>query len=243
MRRWRDAAVDRYGLTPPPVPAWARHANIIEFNMNPNNTAKGFTRLDDPKCKALLQSWHEIGFTVIYGVSDKNVGQNWLSPFNYEPCAEVGGHEAERRMLTWVHELGLHMTLWVTTVGMDRDAPEVAAQQEWFTHRANGDLFYAWDSTPETHYLGYAPDADPLSAGWRQWLKEQVRGVIARGYDGIFIDGCIPRADNHARWPGPVKAATAWRTRCASWRIRAHTRRFSHHLHRGRQPGAQVRAK
>jgi len=27
--------------------------------------------------------------------------------------------------------------------------------------------------------------------------------VIGRGYDGIFIDGCIPRASNHARWAWP----------------------------------------
>ena len=203
MRHWRDAAATRYGLTPPPAPAWARRANIIEFNMNPENTAKGFTRLDDPKCRALLQSWKEMGFTVIYGVSDNHVGQHWLSPFDYEPCEAVGGRAAERQMLAWVHELGLHMTLWVTTVGIDRDAREVAEHADWFTHRRNGDLFYAWDSTPATQYRGYAPDADPLSAGWRRWLQEQVRGVIGRGYDGIFIDGCIPRASNHARWSWP----------------------------------------
>ena len=27
--------------------------------------------------------------------------------------------------------------------------------------------------------------------------------MIGRGYDGIFIDGCIPRASNHARWSWP----------------------------------------
>jgi len=104
--------------------------------------------------------------------------------------------------LRWARELGFHTTLWVTTVGIDRDAVEVTAHPDWFTRRTNGALFYAWDSHPPD-YLGYAPDGDPLSTGWRAWLKDQVRQVIARGYDGIFIDGCIPRASNHARWAWP----------------------------------------
>jgi hypothetical protein len=203
LRAWRDAAAERYGLRSPETPAWARRANIIEFNMNPDNTEHAFTRLDDPRCRETLARWKAQGYTAIFAVSDNHVGINWLSPLDYDPCEAVGGEVGERQMLAWAHELGFRIFLWVTTVGIDRNAPEVAAHPDWFTHRRDGSLFYAWDSTPENGYVGYAPDGDPLSAGWRGWLKAQVRRVIGRGYDGVFIDGCIPRASNHARWAWP----------------------------------------
>ena len=202
MRRWRDTAAERSGTGSPPTPEWCRRANIIEFNMNPGNTAKGFTRLDDPKCREMLMRWKDLGYNAIFAVSDNHVGQNWLSPFDYDPCDAVGGAAGERQMLAWAHELGFHIFLWVTTVGIDRDAAEVREHPDWFTHRPNGKPFYAWDShAPD--YLGYAPDGDPMSAGWRDWLKNQAQRVVGRCYDGIFIDGCIPRASNHARWAWP----------------------------------------
>lgn len=202
MRYWRDTAEARYGLVSPHTPEWVRQCNMIEFNMNPDNTEHTFTRLDDPRCCALLERWKTMGYDAIFAVSPNHVGINWLSPFDYEPCEAVGGSEGERQMLQWAHELGFHIYLWVTTVGIDRNASEVREHPEWFTHRPNGDLFYCWDSKAPD-YLGYAPDGDPLSSGWRQWLKQQTSQVVARGYDGIFIDGCIPRASNHARWSWP----------------------------------------
>ncbi len=203
LRAWRDWAAIRYGVHSPATPAWARTANIIEFNMNPENTEHPFTRLDDPRCKEQLERWKAMGFTAIFAVSDNNVGINWLSPLDYDPAPAVGGEAGERQMLQWAHDLGFHIFLWVTTVGIDRNAPEVAAHPEWFTHRADGSLFYAWDSNPANNFVGYAPDGDPLSTGWRAWLKDQVRRVVGRGFDGVFIDGCIPRASNHARWAWP----------------------------------------
>lgn len=204
MRAWRDAAAARHGLVSPATPEWCRRANIIEFNMNPANAAEnGFTRLDDPRCHELLRTWKEMGFTAIFAVSHNRVGQNWLSPFDYEPCAAVGGHAGEAQMLAWAHALGMRIFLWITTVGVDRDAPEVKAHPDWFTHRPDGSLFYAWDSNPANGYVGYAPDGDPQSSGWRDWLKQQARRVVTRGFDGVFIDGCIPRASNHARWAWP----------------------------------------
>jgi len=205
MRAWRDAAGARYGLVSPQTPEWVRQANIIEFNMNPDNAEFPFKRLDDPRCREVLERWKAMGYNAIFGVSCNNVGINWLSPFDYEPCEAVGGIAGERQMLEWAHGLGIKIFLWVTTVGIDRNAPEVRAHPEWFTHRRNGDLFYCWDSKAPD-FLGYAPDGDPLSSGWRQWLKDQVSRVVARGYDGIFIDGCIPRADNHLRWAWPGEA-------------------------------------
>lgn len=209
MRRWRDEAATRYRLLPPPPPDWARRANIIEWNMNPKSSGNGFTRLDDPEARAMLERWKSMGYNAIFAVSCNHVGQNWLSPFDYEPCAEVGGIDAERTALRWAHELGFRIFLWVTTVGVDRDAPEVKRYPDWFTHRPGGQLFYAWDSYPKNNFVGYAPDADPLATGWRKWLKDQVSSVIARGYDGIFVDGCIPRASNHARWSWPGESRNA----------------------------------
>lgn len=202
MRAWRDNAAGRYGLIPHKAPDWMRKGNIIEFNMNPD-AGHGFTRLDDPKCKDLLERWRSLGYSVIHAVSPNHVGQNWLSPLDYAPREEVGGIAGERQALDWAHELGFHIYLWVTTVGIDRDAPKVKNHPEWFTHRPNGDLFYAWNSDPPD-FISYAPDGDPLSTGWRNWLKEQVRFIIERGYDGIYVDGLTPRASNHSRydWPG-----------------------------------------
>lgn len=202
MRRWRDAAATRYGLLPPKKPAWIRHANAIFFNMNPDQAMYGFKNLADPKCRAMLKRWSDMGFTAIYSVSDNNVGMNWLSPYDYEPRPDVGGESGERQMLEWAHEFGLNIYLWVTTVGVDRNSRLVPENPDWFTHRINGDLFYAWESHPPL-YLGYAPDADPTSRGWREWLKGQAQRVIERGFDGIFVDGLIPRASNHARWFWP----------------------------------------
>ena len=208
LRCWRDGAAAR-GFIAPTVPQWLRHSNWIEFNMNPTNTDKGFTRLDDPKCLEMLKRWKDMGYNAIWAVSPNHVVLNFLSPLDYEPCDAVGGMEAERTCLRWMHELGFRVTLWVTTVGIDRNSPLVKEHSEWFTHRRNGELFYAWDSGLDNHFVGYAPDADPLSSGWRLWLMDQVRSVLARGYDGINIDGCIPRASNHARsgWPGETRNA------------------------------------
>lgn len=203
LRNWRDKAASRYGLTSVQAPKWLRESNMVEFNMNPESNGHPFTRLDDERCYQLLQGWKDLGYNSIFAVSCNNVGINWLSPYDYRPSDKVGGAPAEAKFLQWAKELGFHVLLWVTTVGIDRNAPEVRDHPEWFTLRANGEYFYAWDSNPQNNYLGYAPDADPLSSGWRQWLREQVRDVIERGYDGIFIDGCIPRADNHARWNWP----------------------------------------
>jgi len=199
MRCWRDTAAERRGLVPPAAPEWARRMNIIEFNMNPGFKTKGFTRLDDPLCCEMLVRWKDMCYTAIFALSPFHCGANLVSPFDYDPCPEVGGAEAERQFLRWARELGFHVFLWVTTTGVDRDSPPAREHADWFTHRPNGDFFYAWDSTPATRYIGYVPDGDPLSAGWRGWLKEQVGRVIGRGYDGIFVDGCIPRASNHAR--------------------------------------------
>ncbi len=215
IRLWRDAAADRYKLVPPPAPDWFRRCNIIEFNMNPENRDKGFTRLDDPKCRQMLFRWHDLGYNAIFAVSCNNVGLNWLSPFDYDPAPAVGGIEAEKQFLAWAKEAGFHVFLWVTTVGIDRNAPEVAQHPDWFTHRPDGSLFYAWDSTAKTNFVGYAPDADPLSSGWRNWLKNQILRVVQRGYIGVFIDGLIPRASNHARcaWPGEGRNAVEDQTR------------------------------
>ena len=202
LRRWRDTAAERYGLAAPDSPQWARHATAIFFNMNPDQAVNGFKSLSDPRCRDMLKRWSAMGFTAIYSVSDNNVGMNWLSPFDYEPRPDVGGLPAEKQMLDWVHEFGMRIYLWVTTVGVDRNCRLSADHPDWFTRRTNGEPFYAWESHPP-QYLGYAPDADPTSRGWREWLKGQARRVIERGFDGIFVDGLIPRASNHARWAWP----------------------------------------
>lgn len=202
MRQWRDAASSRYGLTPPSVPDWLRRGNMIEINLNPENELKGFTRLDDLTCRRLMQNWREMGYDVLFTVSQFSAGKNWLSPFDYEPANAVGGLNAEKQFLNWARELGFHVIIWITTVGLDSEADVVRKYPQWFTFRPHGQLFYAWDSHfPD--FIGYAPDADPLATGWRTWLKKQVSRIIARGYHGIFIDGCIPRASNHARWLWP----------------------------------------
>jgi len=193
---WRDRAETR-GLRACPTPAWVRQSKVIEFNMSEKNIANGFSRLDDPKCLEMLKRWRAMGFDSIFCVAQFKSINGWLSPVNYDSKEEIGGFEAEKQCIQWMHELGFKPFLWVTTVGIDRQAPEVSKHPEWFTHRRNGEFFYAWDSGPQNGYLGYAPDGDATSAGWRAWLKDQIKRVVERGYEGVFIDGCIPRADNH----------------------------------------------
>lgn len=206
---WRDRAALSRGLTACPTPRWVRHSKVIEFNMSEKNVANGFTRLDDPKCREMMKRWRDMGYDAIFCVAQFKSIHGWLSPVSYDPKEDIGGFAAEATCLRWMHELGFKPFLWVTTVGIDRDAPEVAKHPDWFTHRRNGEFFYAWDSGPANGYLGYAPDGDATSSGWRAWMKDQVKRVIDRGYDGVFIDGCIPRADNHAKWFWPGEGRNA----------------------------------
>lgn len=208
FRAWRDAAGERFGLRPPAPPSWVRGGAIIEWNFNPDQRVHGVTRLDEAGTLALAQRWRDCGYTAIYGVSCNRVGPGgWLSPVDYTPRDEVGGAAAERSFLDYVHELGLHAFLWVTTVGIDRHVPVVAAQPDWWTHRADGKPYYAWGASDLPDQVGYAPDGDPGSTGWCRWLDVQVREVVARGWDGVFIDGILPRSDNHLRrdWPGEAR--------------------------------------
>lgn len=200
---WRDQAQARYGLQAPPAPQWARRANIVEFNSYIHNTKKDFTRLDDPKCLQLLKTWKDMGYNMIFTVGHFNSCLGFLSPLDYDPCEASGGAAAEKQYLDWAAQLGFKVILWVTTVGLDRTSPLVARHPEWWTHRPNGDLFYCWDSYPKNNFVGYAPDGDPVSRGWREHLAGEITKVIGRGYSGVFIDGCIPRASNHLRWDWP----------------------------------------
>ncbi len=220
---WRDAAAERYGLVAPKKSKWIRHANITHYDMNPEHNGLPFKRLDDPRVREMLAGWRAKGYNLVFAISDNHVGQNWLSPFDYDPRDDVGGVAAEKQMLDWAHELGLRVYLWMTTVGIDRDSPEVKTHPDWFTHRLNGEPFYAWDSNAKNNFLGYAPDADPLSRGWREWLLGQIRRVIGRGYDAIFIDGCIPRASNHLRWywPGESRNSVEDQVRQITAEVRA----------------------
>lgn len=202
LRRWRDQAAARYGFTTKPIPARVRHSNALAVYLNER-------RLDDPAWPELMLGWQAMGFNSLFGIAPNHTLTHALSPVDYDPCEQLGGTMAERQWLEWVHALGMTAYLWVTTVGLDRDAPPVLAHADWWTHRADGSLFYAWDSTPASGYVGYAPDADPLSAGWRAWLTAQTGQVMERGWDGVGIDGCIPRADNHAVWDWPGRARNA----------------------------------
>jgi hypothetical protein len=215
IRRWRDEASSKYGFVPPPCPDWARDMNIIEFHMMPGGTP-GISRLDDPACLAQLKAWRAMGYNAIFAVTPNKFGVHWLSPYDYDPADTVGGPAAETQCLKWAHDLGFNIFLWITTVGVDRDSPLVKQHADWFTHRYDGSLFYAWDSGPKTNFVGYAPDGDPLSLGWRKWLEDQAVRICSRGYDGVYIDGCIPRASNHARWSWPGEGRNAVEDQVAS---------------------------
>ncbi len=208
LRDWRDAADTRYGIRPPTVPEWAKRRSCIELWLFPG-AYKEFTRLDDPALYAMLKRWRDMGYNDIMAVSPNPVVTHALSPLHYEIAEAVGGAEAEKVMLGWVRELGFHIFLWFTTVGIDKTAPQVWEHRDWSTHRPNLDLFYAWDSNPTTKYIGHSPDADPGSTGWRRFMRGQLTSVLERGWNGVYTDGCIPRASNHARWfwPGETRNA------------------------------------
>ncbi len=208
IRDWRDAAETRYGIRPPSVPAWVKRRSCIELHLFPGAYPE-FTRLDDPALYAMLTRWRDIGYNAIMAVSPNPVVTNFLSPLHYHAADAVGGAAAEKVMLDWMHELGFRAGIWFTTVGLDKTAPEVREHRDWWTHRPNQELFYAWDSNPDTHYVGYAPDADPGATGWRRFMLGQLDSLLARGWNGVFIDGCIPRSSNHARWFWPGEARNA----------------------------------
>ncbi len=206
IRDWRDNADARYGIHPPQVADWVKRRSCIELHLFPG-AYKEFTHLDDPALYVMLKRWRDWGYDAIMAVSPNPVVTNFLSPLHYHASEEAGGAAAEQVMLKWMHELGFHVGIWFTTVGLDKTAPEVKERRDWWTHRPNQELFYAWDSTPATNFVGYAPDADPGSTGWRKFMLDQLDSLLERGWNGVFIDGCIPRASNHARWfwPGETR--------------------------------------
>ena len=201
LRAWRDSADARYGIHVPEKPRWVREAIILGVVLQPDNPF--FARFDAPQAHEWLRRWKAMGVNTLFAIACNPTGKNVLSPFDYSAPEAMGGEQAQQQFLRWVHEEGMHAGLWFTTVGLDREAREVHNHADWWTHRANQDLFYAWDSTPQTEFVGYAPDADALSTGWRAWLHAQACSLLARGWDGLFIDGCIPRASNHTRWDWP----------------------------------------
>ncbi len=206
IRGWRDSAETRYGIHPPPVRDWVKRRSCIELHLMPG-AYKEFTRLDDPALYTMLKRWRDLGYNAIMAVSPNPVVTNFLSPLHYHAAEAVGGAAAEKVMLGWMHELGFHVGIWFTTVGLDKNAPQVKERRDWWTHRPNQELFYAWDSNPGNNFVGYAPDADAGSTGWRQFMLGQLNSLLERGWNGVFIDGCIPRASNHARWfwPGETR--------------------------------------
>ena len=208
IRAWRDGAAARYGIRPPAVREWVKRRSCIELWLSPG-AYKEFTRIDDPNLYAMLKRWRDWGYNAIMVVAPNPFGKHPLSPFGYEASEKIGGPAAERVMLGWMHELGFHAGIWFTTVGLDKASPYVENRRDWWTHRPNQELYYAWDSTPQTGFVGYAPDGDPDSAGWRRWMLEQCGSLLERGWDGVFIDGCIPRASNHARWLWPGASRNA----------------------------------
>ncbi len=208
IRDWRDAADARYGIRPPPVPAWAKRRSCIELWLFPG-AYQEFTRLDDPALYAMLKRWRDLGYNAIMAVSPNPVVTNFLSPLHYQAAEAVGGAAAEKVMLGWMHELGFHVGIWFTTVGLDKTAPEVRDHRDWWTHRPNQELFYAWNSNPGNNFVGYAPDGDPGATGWRRFMLGQLASLLERGWNGVFIDGCIPRSSNHARWFWPGEARNA----------------------------------
>ena len=208
LRAWRDAAEARYGIRVPPKRDWVKQRSCIELWLNPG-AYKEFTRFDDPALHAMLKRWRAWGYNAIMAVAPNPYGKHPLSPFNYQPNEASGGPAAEKVMLGWMHALGFHVGVWFTTVGLDKAAPQSELRRDWWTHRPNLDLFYAWDSNRANGYVGYAPDGDPCSTGWRRFMLEQLQSLLERGWDGVFIDGCIPRASNHARWFWPGEGRNA----------------------------------
>ena len=216
LRDWRDAADTRYGIRTPKVPEWAKRVSCIELWLFPG-AYKEFTRLDDPALYAMLKRWRDMGYNHIMAVSPNPTVTHALSPLHYEVAEAVGGAAAEKVMLGWMRELGFHIGIWFTTVGIDKTAPQVWEHRDWSTHRPNLDLFYAWDSHPGTKYIGHSPDADPGSTGWRRFMQGQLTSILERGWNGVYIDGCIPRASNHARWFWPGETRNAVEDLVAGW--------------------------
>jgi len=223
MRNWRDQAKQRYGIAVPDQPKWVHHRSCIEIWLSPGTQAEDFSRFDDPKLYAMLKQWADWGYDAIMAVAPNPSGRGPLSPFHYGANPVMGGPAGEKIMLDWMHELGFHVNIWFTTVGLDKAANSVRERRDWWTHRANLDLFYAWDATAANGYVGYAPDGDPCSTGWRQFMLGQLDSLLERGYNGVFIDGCIPRATNHARWfwPGETRNAVEDQVFEIAERIRA----------------------
>jgi len=200
VRQYARQASARHGLAAPALPDWARDANIIEYDMlqPPGRATRGLTdihRGDDSRFDDLLASWRDMGFNVLYLIAPNNTHRHSLSPLDYQSSARIGGAAGEKSLLDRAHAMGFHVVLWATTVGVDMDSPLVRERRDAWVAKPDGNIYCPFGD--------YAADADPQSAFWRAWLTRELADVLARGYDGLFIDGLVPRGSNHARWSWP----------------------------------------
>ncbi|MCL2701802.1 MAG: hypothetical protein FWE88_08955 [Phycisphaerae bacterium] len=200
VRRYARQVGEHHGLAAPPLPDWARNANIVEYDMlqPPARATRGLTdvrRGDDPRFDGLLSQWRDMGFNVLYLIAPNNTHRHSLSPLDYQPSVRIGGHAGEKRLLDRAHEAGFRVVLWATTVGLDMDSPLIKEHRDAWVAKPDGNIFCPFGD--------YAADADPQSAFWRAWLTRELADVLARGYDGLFIDGLVPRGSNHMRWSWP----------------------------------------
>jgi hypothetical protein len=117
----------------------------------------------------------------------------------YTPEPAYGGLEGHQAFLETVHKLGMRAIAWITTSGLGFEAEEVQEHPEWFLHDEKGEI----QATFRSERVKHIADANFLSPGWRRWFLENVKHLLALGYDGIFLDGIVPKGPDAWTYPWP----------------------------------------
>ncbi len=205
MEEYRQRVPSERGLRVP--------ADVPEFlpDLFEENWPGGFT---SPEVEQYLRELKNLGVNSLFvnGQWRSGLHHTWSGePEWYNPCIILpekgfytpepayGGIEGHQAFLELAHRLGMKAIAWITTSGVGFESDEFREHPEWFLHDEAGEVHASFRSRRVKHI----PDANVLSPGWRRWFLENVKHLQALGYDGIFLDGIIPKKPDAWTYPWP----------------------------------------
>ena len=201
LTRFTKSVPARFGLVPNPnIPQWVRDLRVAAF------PPRQFP-LDDPRWLHYFQWAKDIGCNAIYGF-----GWTWKE-YNDIKCAiapengklalskTYGATEQTIRELNNnLHKLGLKSVLWTPSTGASPYAPACDQNPEWFVRDEQGKPKGSWYDTQGQLWLA---DSNPYSEGYHRYWRDLIFTSATRGFDGVFLDGVVPRPSDAWGRPFP----------------------------------------
>lgn len=215
MAEYRDRLGAERGLqVPADVPDFVPDLIMADVHFALAEEQKRWHGFTSPQLQQYLLEVQRVGINALYVSQQwrsglhhtKSAEPEWRNPCiilpengRYTPEPAYGGLEGHRAFLETVHKLGLRAIAWITTSGLGFEADEVREHPEWFLHDETGEIRASFRSARVKHVA----DANFLSPGWRRWFLENVKHLLELGYDGVFLDGIVPKEPDAWTYPWP----------------------------------------